>query len=260
MTRLHIAFACEGAQLVGTLDEGPGATGLLVVSGGNEIRSGAWGNQSILAREIAARGHPVFRFDRRGVGDSEGENGGFGSSGPDMKAALAAFRREAPSLRKVVAFGNCDGASALALHCGELDLDGLVLANPWTIDGDDTPDRIPASAIRSRYLQKIANPKEWLRFLSGSVNLRKLTSGLLAASSRNPVRSGLGQEMHTRLARYGGSIAILLAQGDRTAQLFEEAWPKGDPRIARCASRSHSFSDEPARRWLVEQVLATLES
>ncbi len=57
---------------MGTLDDAPGTTGLLIVSGGNEVRAGAFAGQARLAAEIAAAGHPVFRFDRRGVGDSTG--------------------------------------------------------------------------------------------------------------------------------------------------------------------------------------------
>ena len=40
MRRL-IEFPCAGETLFGTLDEAPGSTGLLIVSGGNEIRIGA---------------------------------------------------------------------------------------------------------------------------------------------------------------------------------------------------------------------------
>ena len=39
--RKLIAFPCAGETLVGSLDEGAGSTGLLIVSGGNEIRMGA---------------------------------------------------------------------------------------------------------------------------------------------------------------------------------------------------------------------------
>ena len=35
------AFPCGGDTLIGTLDDAPGTSGLLIVSGGNEIRSGA---------------------------------------------------------------------------------------------------------------------------------------------------------------------------------------------------------------------------
>src|SRR5690606_8161306 len=99
VSRRHLTFACEGETLVGTLDEADRTTGLLLVSGGNEIRSGAFAGQASLAARVAAAGHPVFRFDRRGIGDSTGENAGFLGSGPDLAAALAAFRAEQPSLQ-----------------------------------------------------------------------------------------------------------------------------------------------------------------
>ena len=115
MTRRIVLFACQGAQLVGTLDAAEGSTGLLLVSGGNEVRSGAWGGQAQLAARLASEGFPVFRFDRRGIGDSEGENGGFRSSTPDLAAALATFKAECPQLTRVVGLGNCDAATALVL-------------------------------------------------------------------------------------------------------------------------------------------------
>jgi alpha-beta hydrolase superfamily lysophospholipase len=96
MRRL-IEFPCEGETLFGTLDEAPGTTGLLIVSGGNEIRVGAHRGMALLAGRLAGAGHPVFRFDRRGIGDSTGENHGFESSADDIAAAAAAFRREPAS-------------------------------------------------------------------------------------------------------------------------------------------------------------------
>ena len=63
--RTPLEFACGGDTLFGTLDTAPGQTGLLIVSGGNEIRTGAWAGQAQLAARVAAAGHPVFRFDRR---------------------------------------------------------------------------------------------------------------------------------------------------------------------------------------------------
>ena len=129
MKRLHLTFHCEGSTLAATLDTAPLTTGLLLVSGGNEIRSGAFRGQARLAQTIAKRGFPVFRYDRRGVGDSEGENLGFEHSAPDTRAALEAFRAIAPQINRVVALGNCDAASALML-AGGAGCDGLVLSNP----------------------------------------------------------------------------------------------------------------------------------
>lgn len=261
MTRRHITFACEGVSLVGTLDiaEASGSAGLLLVSGGNELRSGAWGGQAQLAARLADAGYPVFRYDRRGVGDSEGENPTFRHSAMDLAAALAAFRSTAPHLSRVVAFGNCDAAAALMLYAKDMALDAVVLANPWTIDGEEAPEAMPASAIRSRYLGKLTNPREVWRLLTGGVNFAKLIKGLRnAAQSPSPRPAGLVSEMQAGLAAFGGDVSILLASSDRTAQMFDAAWDTTDPRIARIASASHSFSDDAAREWLFARLIRTL--
>ncbi|RZA26755.1 MAG: hydrolase 1, exosortase A system-associated, partial [Proteobacteria bacterium] len=49
MTRRHITFDCEGANLAGTIDDAPGKVGLLLVTGGNETRGGAFSGQAQLA-------------------------------------------------------------------------------------------------------------------------------------------------------------------------------------------------------------------
>lgn len=264
MTRRHITFACEGATLVGTLDIGQasGAAGLLVVSGGNEVRSGAWSGQAQMAARLAREGFPVFRYDRRGVGDSssapDGADPTFRQSGPDIAAALAAFRAAAPHVSRIVAFGNCDAAAALMLFAQDLAVDVLVLANPWTIDGEEAPQAMPASAIRSRYLAKLTNPRELWRLLTGGVNLAKLANGLRSAAAAPTAPSGLVAEMKAGLAAFAGPVSILLATGDRTAQMFAEAWGAADPRVQRIDSGSHSFSDDAAREWLHAQLVDAL--
>lgn len=255
MSRRPVRFACGDAALSGTLDEAEGTTGLLLVSGGNEIRSGSWAGQAQLAARIAGAGHPVLRFDRRGIGDSEGDNTGFRGETADIAAALAAFRLAQPQLRRVIGFGNCDAASALMLSGGP-GFDGLVLANPWVIEADSDAVQAPA-AIRQRYTEKLSNPKEWVRLLSGGVNLRKLASGLRQASGPAP-HSSLAGAMQAGLAGFAGPISILLAARDRTAQMFEAAWPANDMRVHSIESASHSFSDEAAREWLFAQLLEML--
>ncbi|WP_371431465.1 hydrolase 1, exosortase A system-associated [Novosphingobium sp.] len=261
MNRLHLTFPCEGAALAGTLDmaAATATTGLLIVSGGNEIRAGAWAGQAQLAARLARHGVPVFRFDRRGVGDSEGANGGFRSSRDDLVAALAAFRKAAPQVRRVVAFGNCDAAAALLLHHAGLGIDALVLANPWTIDGEEAPAAMPAAAIRQRYLAKLKNPREVLRLLTGGVNLAKLFRGLRSAAAPAAAPSSLVDALRAGADAFAGPLTILIASGDRTAQLFEAAWPKDDARVQRIASASHSFSDDAAREWLFARLLDVLD-
>lgn len=255
MSRRHLTFACEGATLIGTLDSAPGTTGLLLVSGGNELRSGAWAGQALLAARIAEAGFPVFRFDRRGVGDSEGQNGEFRSSAPDIAAATAAFRGECPQLARIVGFGNCDGASALML-AGGAGLDGLVLSNPWTIENDDAPP--PPSAVRDHYRRRLADPAALLRLLTGKVSLRQLLASLRDALRKPAPPGTLAQEMAEGIKAFAGPIRFLIAERDRTALAFLDSWDKGDTRIRVCVDATHSYVEAHARDWLTEQLLEML--
>lgn len=260
MTRLPLTFGCGSLTLAGTLDTAPAETGLLIVSGGNEIRSGAFSGQSLLAARIAKAGFPVMRFDRRGVGDSEGENRGFRASTGDISAAREAFKAMAPQIERVVAFGNCDAASALMLAKGAA-CDGLVLSNPWTIEEDDTGEEseaAPPQAIRARYAEKLKNPAEIGRLLSGGVNLRKLAEGLMRSFRPAPPPTSLAEDMNAGLATFQGSVRILLAERDRTAQMFDSHWDPKDARVSRCAGADHAFSTDEHQKWLTDQLLAAL--
>lgn len=269
MTRSHLTFNCRGTMLAGTLDTAPGTTGLLVVSGGNELRSGPWASQAKIAENVAVAGFPVLRFDRRGVGDSEGENLGFESSGPDIAAALRAFRGHVPTLKRIVAFGNCDAASALMLAQGE-GCDALVLANPWTFEPsapvaesasatDSAPEMTP-QRLRAHYLRRMADPRAWLRLLTGKVRVEALASSLKHAAAPDAPPTGLAQRMTAGLAEFSGPVTFLIAESDRTAQAFLDHWDKADPRLRRCPQASHSFVEPQARIWLQGQVLAALRT
>ncbi|UYH55938.1 hydrolase 1, exosortase A system-associated [Qipengyuania sp. SS22] len=256
MTRLHLTFECQGVRCAATLDSAPGTTGLLMVSGGNEIRAGAFNGQARLAATIAAAGFPVFRFDRRGIGDSEGDNRDFRRSTKDIAAALLAFRAIAPQVQRVAGFGNCDAASALMLASGA-ECDALVLSNPWTMeDGED--DIPPPAAVRSRYVEKLKNPRELARLVSGRVDLGKLAKGMVRAARPRSKSSSLADEMRTGLAGFTGPVKFLLADGDRTAQVFAERWDTDDTRIARCPGADHAYSSVEARAWLRSRILETL--
>ena len=267
MSRRHFSFGCDGAQLAATLDlplhRDPAHAGLLIVSGGNEIRAGAWGSQAMLAQRIAEAGFPVLRFDRRGVGDSEGVNFGFASSAADIAAAIAAFQRELPGLMRVIAFGNCDAAAALMLAQGA-GCAGLVLANPWTFDpagvaaeADPAPQMTP-QLLRRHYWQRLTNPRAIWRALSGQVALGGLVKSLRGAAKADAPPSQLAQEIGEGLAAFAGPATILIAEADRTGQAFLAHWDKADPRLRRCPEASHSFVEPAARVWLAAQVLAAL--
>jgi exosortase A-associated hydrolase 1 len=257
MSRRHFTFDCLGSTLAATIDEASGATGLLIVTGGNETRAGAFSSQAQLAARVVAAGHPVLRFDRRGVGDSEGVNMGFRHSAEDIAAALVAFRAQYPALQRVVAFGNCDAASALMLS-GGAGFDGLVLSNPWTYQDGEADAPPPPAAIRARYAAKLRNPRELSRLVTGKVNLRDLLASLRHASKGATQPSGLGEAMSAGLARFGGPVRILIAERDRTGQAFLAAWNSHDPRLHRCAGADHAYSDDASSAWLLQQILAAL--
>lgn len=257
MNRQHLTFTCEGETLVGTVDHGGATTGLLIVSGGNEIRSGTFAGQAALAAQMAAEGFPVFRFDRRGVGDSEGENRGFRESRADILAALAAFRAQCPDMQRVVAFGNCDAASALMLMQGK-GCDALVLSNPWTFDDDEGDDALPPpSAIRSRYLAKLRNPREVLRLLRGQVDLARLFRGLKSAAGKTVAPTSLAQELAEGLAASGKPHVVLIAGQDRTGQAFASGW-QGEVQV--CDGASHAYVEPHAKQWLETEILKVLRS
>ncbi|WP_338245196.1 hydrolase 1, exosortase A system-associated [Aurantiacibacter hainanensis] len=256
MTRRHLTFPCEGASLVGTLDNATGTAGLLIVSGGNEVRSGAFAGQARLAASLASRGYPVFRFDRRGVGDSSGTNAGFHGSRSDIEAAVETFRRECSHVSRLVAFGNCDAASALMLWqgCGA---HALVLANPWTFD-EGQAETTPSTALKARYRQKLGNPRELARLLTGKVSLRGVARDLGKARKASGL-TRLGAEMAERMASFRGDTRILLAGRDRTAQAFRSHYPLAGETVLLREGADHAFSEPADRDWLEQQIVGLLE-
>lgn len=260
MARRHITFACEGDLLAGTLDEGSATAGLLLITGGNEIRSGAFSGQARLAARIAEQGFSVFRFDRRGIGDSEGENVEFRASAPDIAAALIAFRKAAPHMKRVVGFGNCDAASALMLAQGT-GLDALILSNPWTFDNiEEEGSDAPPEVVRDHYRKRLADPAAIKRLLTGQVSLRKLAGSLISALRPAAPPSSLVQDITDGLSAYSGEVRFLIAERDRTAQAFLSHWNKSDPRIHKCADASHAYVEPHASDWLDQQIMEMLRA
>lgn len=272
MTRSFHPFECEEQTLAGTLDEGSLTTGLIIVSGGNEIRSGAHAGMARLAQEIAKKGYPVFRYDRRGIGDSSGTNRGFLETQDDISSAIEQFHKINPQIERVVAFGNCDAASALAIFGANIAVDMVILANPWVIEETDNsseaPTAPPPSAIRSRYWERIKNPTSIIDLITGKIDLRKLASGLKQATQKQE-NTALSILLRDGLIRLGVPTRILLANRDTTARAFLAAWSSKDFAAARVKpnittktldSASHSFADDNSKLWLENQLLEALEN
>lgn len=253
--RRYLTIACEGALMAATLDPAEGDAALLIVSGGTETRSGPHAAMTRLALRIAAAGYPVLRFDRRGVGDSEGDDPGFDGALPDIAAAAAALRATCPAVRRVIGLGTCDAAAALALSHRAAALDALLLVNPWVVP--PTGDLPPAAAIRRRYLDRLTSLDGWSRLARGRIDLRKAWRGLRSAARPTPpaplaarVRQGLAE----------ADATVLLAAGDATAQAFA-AEHRRTPFPAVLHDRdtgSHALIGPGDAEWLQARVLDAL--
>ncbi len=279
-----IAFACEGARLIGTLDlpitcfdklstnggvnglnparpalvEGrvPHTPALLIVTGGNEVRAGAHRGMALLAARLAAEGTAVFRYDRRGTGDSEGENSGYANAAPDLCAAAAAFRAHLPAGTRLIGFGNCDAATLLAEEGRAAGLDGVILANPWTVeDADPLP---PAAAIRAGYAAKLRDPREWWRLLRGGVNLAKLFSGLRKIARTRAQPDDLAARVHRAIASWGDAATVVLAEGDNTALAYAAGARGVRPHTVTIPTASHSFARAADQRALEAAIRAAI--
>ncbi len=263
MRRLTI-FPCEGETLAASLDDAGGTTGLLLVIGGSQTRIGSHRMYERLAKRLADNGFPCFRYDRRGVGDSSGDDPGFRGSGPDLAAAAATFRTESPALTRVIGFGLCDGASALALFGGEAALNGLVLVNPWLVETEDE-DSPPPAAIRRHYWSRLTSREGWNKIFTGAVNWRKLVGGVRKAAARS-AQAPLALEVANALRTSVLPVHLILAEGDATA-IAADAELKASVFEGLVASRetlgtdSHTFArpgDEAALLGAVERALAAL--
>ena len=243
MRRL-LSFGCAGEELAASLDGAEGVTGLLLVTGGSQTRIGSHRMYERLAKSLAQIGYPCLRYDRRGVGDSGGEDPGFRGSGPDLAAAAASFRRESPGLQRIIGFGLCDGATALALFGREAGVDGLILVNPWLVEAE--AGEPPPAAIRAHYRQRLLSIEGWKKLLSGAVDYRKLLSGLKKISAK-PEASPLARDAAAALAASGLRAWAILAEGDGTAiaarqELEAPAFRGRIEGIQMVASDSHTFA------------------
>ena len=222
-----------------------------------------------LAQTVSHNDFPVFRYDRRGIGDSSGDNGEFLASRADIMAATQYLKQTVPSLKKIIGFGNCDAATSLALFSR---LDGLILANPWVIEiagsAGETAYQPVASAIRARYWNRLKNPRTIIDALSGKIDFRKFLGGLKQATQKQE-NTGLSIRLRDALLESEHSCRILLAKHDTTALAFQAAWNSSDFSAVKnktnitlntLESASHSFADDHARQWLENQILEVLES
>ena len=97
MAERVLMLRCEADTMLGILHEpvAPSApVGVLIVVGGPQYRAGSHRQFVLLARALAQAGHPVLRFDYRGMGDSDGTVRTFENVDADLRVAVDALMTE----------------------------------------------------------------------------------------------------------------------------------------------------------------------
>lgn len=263
---LPIAFACQGATLIGLLHapERAKRRGVVIVLGAPQYRAGSHRQFLLLARDLTATGFPVLRFDYRGIGDSEGDFAGFEAVHDDIKAAIDTLFDHVPELEDVVLWGLCDGASAIAFYAaGDPRVSGAILVNPW-VRSDVT---VAQARVKHYYRERLLSPALWRKILSGRFRAGASLRGLAAnlrVSRRRGAAGGNGESASANLpARigqsiqaFGGRVLVVLCGGDLTAQEFDEAvlkshamsaWlSRANVTVRRLAGANHTYS---TREW-----------
>jgi len=181
-----VVFECEGVQLIGIvhIPERPLAAGILAIAaGGIQYRAGCGRQLLSLARNLAAHGTPVMRFDHRGMGDSVGELLGFQYMDADLQRAIDTFKENVPELRHIVLFGGCEAASGIMISAHQLSsIRSLILANPWVNDS------MNAVVSRRHYYQRLGDPLFWKKLLTFQYNLLEYAAGFLTYAKENVLR------------------------------------------------------------------------
>ncbi len=247
-----VIFSCSNKQLMGVAHsaESDSNRGVVIVVGGPQYRVGSHRQFLLLARGLAAQGIPVFRFDCRGMGDSEGEFPGFENIDEDIHAAINTFFELVPTIKEVVIWGLCDGASAASFYApSDPRVVALVLANPWI----RTEQGEAKAYLKHYYLSRLMNKEFWSKLVSGKFDLSGSLRSLMSlcqksfntqTKSESPVLEhnaelpaglnnlSLPDRFYQSLKSFPNSVLLIISGNDLTAAEFldvinaEKRWRK----------------------------------
>ena len=236
-----MVFGCEGDRLIGIVaaPTTPIDTGVMIIVGGPQYRAGSHRQFTLLARHLAGDNIASFRFDYRGMGDSEGGARNFERVDRDIGRAIETFLDAVPGLSNIVLWGLCDAASASLLY-GHTDprVTGLILLNPWAYNEPG----VARTRLRHYYARRLFQASFWSKLLSRKLNLGDSVAGVIASArtaiartrihhpndqqpNNDPVAAAGDsyiQRMLSGLKKFTRPIFFILSGNDLTAKQFSD--------------------------------------
>jgi uncharacterized protein len=267
-----VKMASEESILYGVVHD-PRSTakrGVLMVAGG-AYRVGPHRQFLLLARDWAADGIPVMRFDRQGAGDSEGPGFfNFDSFMSDIRSAIDCFTSAVPGIERVVLWGLCDaGLNSLLYARSDPRVDGIVLVNP-PVDNPDSGLR-HRGVLRHHYLPQLLNPTRLVgRLARNRLNVRSALTCIrrhIAGSIRPNAPGSIDRYLEV-LSAFRGRSLVILSERDVIAIEFKakvmttKAWERlvEDSKVAalHLPNADHSFTSKELRdqvsNWTVDWI------
>lgn len=233
------------------------------------------------ARECAARGVAVLRFDLPGLGDSpvlagHEDNATYPDDAVQMIRPVLDYLRREVGVSEVDCAGICSGAyHALKLAAAGEPLRQVTVINPltffWKPHLPLSPPEFQDVANMQRYRRKGLSREAWIRLLKGEVHVGKIIGVLLRRWSRKALLSlrELARLLGIRLqddlaaelrdiARRGTRIHFIFADRDPGGQMLRDEGGYTVGRIARTGrldvqtivNADHTFTS-----WRNQQVL-----
>lgn len=276
-----ILFTCDGQRLLGiaTQPTTPENVGVLIIVGGPQYRAGSHRQFTLLARTLAKRGIPSFRFDYRGMGDSEGDLRYFENIDDDIRAAINQFQIQCPYVSQIVLWGLCDAASAAMYYApNDARVIAQILLNPWV----HTEHGAARVRLKNYYLSRLFQKSFWIKLLTGGIKLSKTMNELTQtakAAKTNMVtdqstskdarhgNDGFIERMLSGLQSFKGSTLIILSSDDYVAHEFvalsasNTSWTKAlkskNITITRVDNSNHTFSSSDLRKKVEELTIGT---
>lgn len=277
---IPVVFECQGELLIGMLHQPDQSSslGVLIIVGGPQYRVGSHRQFLLLARQLAAEGVPVMRFDVRGMGDSKGDSRRFDQLDADIEAAIDCFLVSSSGVRGVVLWGLCDAAAAVTFYAyQDTRVKGMVLLNPWVF----TEQGAAKTYLKHYYWQRFSSPDFWRKIfffqfdyagsLMSFMELIKQAVGRQHHDSRSSGLDSVDQNLplparvRECLKRSVCPVLLILSGRDLTADEFKDAVFNDDQwqrlldgvRITRLdfAEADHTFSSAVWRDQVAQSTL-----